>query len=87
MKKVFSESSLQHCRVAIVYDRLTTQFGGAEQVLQALVELWPQAQVWTSVFDPNRATWINGSRVKTSWLQQVPFATKFYRAFVGLITG
>jgi glycosyltransferase involved in cell wall biosynthesis len=42
----------QEPKVAFVHDWLTT-FGGGEVVLQALLEIWPEAPVYTLVFDPN----------------------------------
>ncbi|PIR61470.1 MAG: glycosyltransferase family 4 protein, partial [Candidatus Pacebacteria bacterium CG10_big_fil_rev_8_21_14_0_10_44_11] len=60
-------------RIAIIYDHLTTQFGGAELVLQTLVELFPQAPIYTSVFQPSAASWIDPKKVRTSFLQKLPW--------------
>ena len=38
-------------RVALVHDWLTVP-GGSEQVLSALLELFPDAEIFTSVYDP-----------------------------------
>jgi glycosyltransferase involved in cell wall biosynthesis len=72
-------------RVALVYDRLTTEFGGAEQVLQVLHEIYPTAPVFTTVYDPQRARYANTWQVRTSWLQKCPGAQFFYRSFVWLM--
>jgi len=56
-------------RVAIVYDRVNT-FGGAERVLLCLHELYPNAPLYTSVFDPKRASWLKGWKVIPSFLQR-----------------
>ena len=39
-------------KIAIVHDQLR-EFGGAERVLVALKEIYPQADVYTSTFDLN----------------------------------
>ena len=46
-------------KVALVYDRIN-KFGGAERVLTALHEIWPEAPVFTSVYDPECAPWADG---------------------------
>lgn len=60
-------------RVALVYDRVN-KFGGAERVLIALHEIWPDAPVFTSVYDPAGAPWAVGWDIRTSWLQNIPGA-------------
>ncbi|MBU4285257.1 glycosyltransferase [Patescibacteria group bacterium] len=39
-------------KVALVHDYLT-EYGGAERVLEAIHEIWPEAPVFTSLFDEN----------------------------------
>ncbi len=39
-------------RVAIVHDYLN-QYGGAERVLEALHDLYPEAPVYTAIYDPS----------------------------------
>lgn len=71
-------------RVALVYDRVNTPYGGAEQVITALHEIFPQAPLYTSVYHP-RAQWAKDLTVKTSFLQKIPFAKRWHRYFVGLM--
>lgn len=70
-------------KVAIVYDWLTTEFGGAEQVLQILCEMYPDAPLFTSVWD-RRLAWTNNKSVVTSFLQLLPKSHKYYRYLVPL---
>ena len=56
-------------RVALVYDRVNT-FGGAERVLQNLHELYPDAPLYTSVYDPAGAPWTKKWDVRPSFLQR-----------------
>jgi hypothetical protein len=59
-------------KVALVYDRVN-KWGGAERVLMALHELFPQAPLFTSVYDKKKASWASQFKVKTSYLQHIPF--------------
>jgi len=72
-------------KVAIVYD-WANQIGGAERVLEAIHEIWPQAPLFTSVFDSNRALWAKKfPLVETSFLQKIPGSKKHYRPLGPLI--
>ena len=61
-------------KVAIVYDRVN-KWGGAERVLLALHELFPNAPLYTAVYDPIKAPWAKVfPEVIPSFLQNIPFA-------------
>ncbi len=60
-------------RVALVYDRVN-KWGGAERVLLALHELFPQAPLYTSVYDLSKASWARVfPQVIPSFLQKLAF--------------
>lgn len=60
-------------KIAIVCDWLK-DWGGAEQVLADMLELFPQADVFSSVYFPEKFTKLLGNKtVKTSFLQKIPF--------------
>ncbi len=66
-------------RVALVHDFLV-QMGGAEKVLEALHDLYPDAPVFTSVYDPKvmppeYRTW----DIRTSSLQRWPLRRQLHR--------
>ncbi len=68
-------------RVAIVHDYLN-QFGGAERVLDALLEIFPHAPVFTLVYDKvGLPVEFDERRIKTSFLQRFPGARKYHRYF------
>jgi glycosyltransferase involved in cell wall biosynthesis len=73
-------------RVAFVHDWLVDK-GGAENVLAALLELWPQAPVYTLVHDPKGPThsFLEGHPIITSFLQKLPRATRSYRSYLPLL--
>lgn len=71
-------------RVAIVHDYLN-QYGGAERVLEALHELYPDAPVYTSIYDPEAMPASYRSwDIRTSWMQRLPFWRKIFRAYFPL---
>ena len=58
-------------RVAIVYDRVN-KWGGAERVLLALHEIWPEAPLFTAVYDKKKTVWADVFDVKPSFLRNLP---------------
>lgn len=72
-------------RVAIVYDRVNTKYGGAEYVLSVFHEIFPDAPLFTSVFFAEKVPWVKDWSVRTSFLQQLPFAKRYHRIFVPLM--
>lgn len=57
-------------KVALVYDRVN-KWGGAERVLLALHRMFPNAPLYTSVYDKEKAKWAKDFDIKTSFLQHV----------------
>lgn len=72
-------------KIALVYDRANTRFGGAETVLLALKKLYPQADLLTAVYHPKHATWAKTFKVIPSFLQKIPLAKKHHRLFLPLM--
>lgn len=78
-------------KVALVHDYLI-EYGGAERVLEALAEIFPDAPLYTAYFDleslgPNKERFKNWL-INSSWLQKIPFARKLvspFRIFAPLI--
>ena len=68
-------------RVAIVSDPLV-QRGGAERVVEALAEAFPEAPIFALLYDPKRGPAKLESRVTASWLNRVPGAIEKHRAFL-----
>ena len=67
-------------RIALCYDRIN-KFGGAERVLTALHELWPDAPIYTLTYSPGTAQWADGWTIRTSFLQKVPILGRFHELF------
>jgi glycosyltransferase involved in cell wall biosynthesis len=69
-------------RVAIVHDWLN-QIGGAEQVLEALVELFPQAPIYTSIYWPQAMppayrAW----DIRTTWMDRLPGIYRHHQPYL-----
>jgi len=72
-------------RVALVHDYLN-QYGGAERVLEAFCEIWPEAPIFTLIYDRQRTGQaFDGRRIKTSFLQKIPFVRSHHRPFLMLM--
>lgn len=65
--------------VALVHDYLN-QRGGAERVFRHVADLYPEAPIYTSLFD-RAATGdlVDPARVRTSYLQKFPGSSRYFR--------
>ncbi|MFH0937024.1 MAG: glycosyltransferase [Candidatus Daviesbacteria bacterium] len=73
-------------KIALVHDDLV-QWGGAERVLLALSELFPDAPIYTSVFDQeNKMLKQNfaNKKITTSFLQRIPGWKNLYKVLLPL---
>ncbi|HEX7017784.1 MAG TPA: glycosyltransferase [Patescibacteria group bacterium] len=61
-------------KVAIVHDYLN-EFGGAERVLLALTEIWPDAPIYTAFYKEHSPAWerFQDKDLRPSWVQRIPF--------------
>lgn len=50
-------------------------------MLLALHEIWPEAPLFTAVYDPKRASWASVFEVKTSFLQYFPLAKSYHEFY------
>lgn len=71
-------------KIALVCSWLN-QYGGAERVLEQLHELYPDAPIYTSVYDSGAMpafyrTW----EIRTSFLQRLPFVRRYYQFLLPL---
>ena len=71
-------------RIAIVHDYLA-QHGGAERVVEAMHELWPDAPIYTSIYDAEAMPPVYRQMdIRTSFLQNFPLAptNRHYKKFL-----
>ena len=73
-------------RIAFVIDALPS-LGGAEKVLFTALEIYPQADIFTLIYNSEvfKNTPITGREIKTSYLDTLPFAHKRHRIFLPLM--
>jgi len=68
-------------RIAIIHDYLN-QFGGAERVVLALHELFPDAPIFTSIFDRSKMPpEFMKMDIRTSFMQNIPGIFKYFRHY------
>ena len=72
-------------KIALIYDRANTAYGGAERVLLALKSLYPEAVLFTSVYNKRKAKWLKDFEVKATFLQKIPFAKHLHRYLANLM--
>ena len=71
-------------RVALVHDYLN-QRGGAERVFAKIAQAWPEAPVYTALYDPAATgDLIPPERVRVSYLSRIPYSRRFFRALAPL---
>ncbi|HZY98207.1 MAG TPA: glycosyltransferase [Candidatus Baltobacteraceae bacterium] len=70
--------------VALVHDYLN-QRGGAERVFARIAQGWPEAPVYTALYDPAATgDLISPERVRVSYLSRIPYSRRFFRALAPL---
>lgn len=65
-------------KIALVHDYLT-QRGGAERVFELFCQRYPNADIFTSLYDPEQTIDLGKRLVHTTVLQDIPGATKYFR--------
>lgn len=73
--------TIKNMKVALVHDDLV-QWGGAERILTTLSQIFPDAPIYTSVFDRSNRMLrrhFEGKKIVTSFIQKVPFWKQMYR--------
>uniref|UniRef100_A0A832H216 Glycosyltransferase family 4 protein n=1 Tax=Oscillatoriales cyanobacterium SpSt-402 TaxID=2282168 RepID=A0A832H216_9CYAN len=65
-------------KIALVHDYLT-QKGGAERVFELLCKQYPDADIFTSLYDPENTIDLGDREVHTTLLQEIPGARKHFR--------
>ncbi|HEY9744734.1 MAG TPA: glycosyltransferase [Oculatellaceae cyanobacterium] len=81
-----NQSPRKPSRVAILSD-VSAAFGGAESILVAAMELYPDADFFTPVFKEKviPEKYLRGRKITTSFLQKLPYPEKLYKAYLPLM--
>ncbi len=71
-------------KVALVHDWLNGMRGG-EKILEVLAEIFPEAHVFTLIYEPEKiSATINKLPVHTSFIQSLPGGRRYYRYYLPL---
>ena len=76
--------SLKGIKVALVHDWLNGMRGG-EKCLEVLCEMFPDADLYTLIYEKGKLSKIIESmKISTSFIQHMPFGLKNYRHYLPL---
>ena len=77
----------EHVRVAIAHDYLT-QRGGAERVVLSMARAFPDAPIYTTLYDPQQTfPEFAGLDVRASRLNKIPYLRRHHRAALPFLPG
>ncbi len=71
-------------KVALVHDYLS-QDGGAERVLQAFQEIWPDAPIFVLFHDKKKLPQFSEKKVRQSFIRRLPFGKTRYQWYLPLM--
>lgn len=71
-------------KIAIIADWLTNQ-GGAEKVVYDIHKAFPDAPIYTSIYNQEKLPQFAKANVKTSFLQNLPIAKSKHQLYLGLM--
>lgn len=71
-------SKLENKKIAIVCDWLK-DYGGAEMVIEDLLEIFPSADIYTSVFYLKNRKAFEGRNIFTSFIQKIPLLSRSHK--------
>lgn len=76
---------MKDLKIAIVVEELT-QLGGAERILDAMIEIFPDAPIFTLVWDKEKTQHRYDKRdIRTSFIQRMPLGIKKYKWYLPLM--
>jgi len=69
-------------KIAIVHDYLN-QYGGAERVVEAMHEIWPEAPIYTSIYlKDSMPDNFRSMDIKTTFMQKFPFLKNSFKKYL-----
>ncbi|HLD61086.1 MAG TPA: glycosyltransferase [Patescibacteria group bacterium] len=71
-------------RIALVHDYLA-QDGGAERVLKAFHEIWPEAPIFVLFHDEKKINYFNRENIRESFLKNMPFVSSRFQWYLPLM--
>lgn len=71
-------------KIAIIADWLTN-YAGAENVISAFYERYPDSKIFTTLFNPDKMKELSNANVETSFIQNIPGAKNHHTWFLSLM--
>jgi len=68
-------------KIALVHDYLS-QDGGAERVLKAMHEIWPEAPIFVLFHDQKKINYFNREKIRESFLSNLPFIHEHFQWYL-----
>ncbi|MBI4231841.1 glycosyltransferase [Candidatus Peregrinibacteria bacterium] len=76
--------TFQKAKIALVFDWMTNP-GGAEKVNLVLHKMFPQAPIFTSIFNAKAFPEFDSAAINTSFIQNLPFAKTKHQLYLSLM--
>lgn len=76
--------TLEKAKIALVFDWMTTH-GGAERVNLELHKIFPDAPIFTSIYNPEKLHGFEKADIRTSFIQKLPFAKSHHQLYLSLM--
>ncbi|PIR54780.1 glycosyltransferase family 4 protein [Candidatus Peregrinibacteria bacterium CG10_big_fil_rev_8_21_14_0_10_36_19] len=76
--------TLKNAKIALVFDWTTTR-GGAEKVNLTLHKMFPNAPIFTSIYNEKNLPEFKEAAIKTSFIQKLPFAKTKHQMYLNLM--
>jgi len=73
--------SLNKAKIALVFDWMTNP-GGAEKVNHFFHRMFPDAPIFTSIFNPKKLKGFEKAAITTSYIQNLPFAKSKHQLYI-----
>ena len=76
--------SFRKAKIALVFDWMTNM-GGAEKVNLHLHRMFPEAPIFTSIFNEQKMKGFEAADIRTSFIQKLPFAKDHHQWYLSLM--
>ncbi len=76
--------NLSEAKIALVFDWMTNQ-GGAEKVNHVLHEMFPEAPIFTSIYNSKKLKGFEKAKIHTSFIQNLPLAKRKHQIYLGMM--
>lgn len=77
-------NKLEGLKVAIGHDDLTVPYAGGEKVFSAIAEIFPKADIFTSMITEQWRARFPDRKIVTTFMQKIPFKRRLQKALFGL---